>query len=136
VNDETKATDTQDTRFVLIAAGLLVLIMGTMAVLWLRERNRRQEAERQLVETRGQLRQLLGAQVQGMLGGGAPSGPAVPVDQMQFERVTLDGEPVRAIRIPAATARPLGLRPGDVLLVSEAPATRPTTAPGEGGEGP
>ena len=132
-------------RYLAMVGGLLILIIAMLAVLWVRERSRRVEAETTAAELKkenAKLQFILGMTFKG---GAAPStapaeeGPSSPPIQ-PFQRqdqvpvtVTLDGAKRAAFRLSAEGAARFGFREGDVILVM--PRAAPTSAPETTGSG-
>ena len=115
-----------DGRYFLAVGVLLVLIIAALAALWLIERSRRMEAQRELasrpqaMDLRSMLPVLRGQ-------GGAEGQLVAPVrreDQLH-RPANLDGKGVTAVLISAEAGSRLGFQPGDVVLVAEAPSTAP-----------
>ena len=128
-------------RYLVTVGGLLVLIIAMLAVLWMRERSRRVEAEAavvQLKEKAAQLPLLLSMMTRSMPGPGsapaaeepslAPIRPFQRQDQVPVT-VTLDGVKREAFCLPADGAARFGFREGDVILVV-GPKKAAASAPG------
>ena len=129
-------------RYLLLVGGLLVLIIALLAVLWVRERQQRVAAQRDLQQARAALQRIGGQDRAGSLGeallkgkllarrAGGQSGMQ-PVDRANLpaEQARLDGQPVTVLRLGAAGGQRLGLAPGDVIVVSEAPPEAEPGAP-------
>ncbi|HET6427859.1 MAG TPA: AbrB/MazE/SpoVT family DNA-binding domain-containing protein [Phycisphaerae bacterium] len=127
MNDQAPTPARNETTFLMIAGGLMVLIMALLAGLWLKASRRAAAAEDQLAQLRrrdaaslAEFKELLRSQ---------PLIPAVDRDALPTREAVLDGKPVRAFRLPADVAERIGLAPGDVVLVEPAPATAPSTGP-------
>ncbi|MFP4353578.1 MAG: EGFR-like transmembrane domain-containing protein [Phycisphaerae bacterium] len=112
-----------DGRYMLIVGGLLLAIIATLGVLWIRERRSRinlqhqtanlqqalQEAQRQA----SMAQQMLSAQLGNQLGD-----MVLPVEEA--EMVVTGDPPRREITVLAEAARRVGpFRPGDVIRVAE-----------------
>jgi hypothetical protein len=122
-------------RYLAMVGGLLVLIIAMLAVLWVRERGRRVDAEAQVMELRRES-QKLNLMLSLMTRSGAAE-PSVQPFQRQDQvpvAVTLDGARRDAYRLPAAAAERFGFREGDVILVVGAGAGS-TSAPATTGPG-
>ena len=129
-----------DTKFVIIAGSLLLVIIALLAGLWASMRIRAMRAERNAVALRSQLKLATGM---GVRFSGAPGSLDAMLNQMtskamlrhkvqreslQTEQVHLNGRDVKALRLPADAAEKFGFTPGDVIIVDEPPPTT-TTAP-------
>lgn len=116
-----------------IVSVLLVLILGALAVLWVRERNAHRRLSDQYLRDRvlwEQANQKLGAtlQQQAMRLQGRVE-PLAP-DEAIGGSATIDGRPRGVLTISPAVGRRLGLAPGTVLIVAE------PSAPEAGGGAP
>jgi len=115
-----------ETRFQVVVAALMVLIIVALAVLWLRERRSRLDAIQQLADMRSrELRTLLGAGgppgLPPLAGDAAAQGGLVrPVqrDDHVPEVLIVDGRPRRVYRISSEAGGRIGFFPGDVILVA------------------
>jgi len=132
------AVPVADAKYLIVVGALMVLIIFLLAWLWLRERRDAANARavlaiaRHSVDTQG-LQTALGR----MLGEQGALRPFQRED-LPAETVQWNGQPRIALRVSAAAGIRLGLLPGDVLVVSQppasasapasAPATRPLTA--------
>ncbi len=141
MNDESAAgASGTDTKFVIIAGSLLLLIIAMLAGLSLRMRTRAMRAERDAVALRTQLKTSTGA---GVRFSGSPESFDAMFNQMaakairrhkvqrenlRAEQVHLNGRDVKALRLSADVAEKFGFGPGDVIIVDEPPPTT-TTAP-------
>ena len=130
-------------RYLVMVGGLMILIVAMMAVLWVRERSRRVDAEAMVVELKrenAKLQLVLGMTMKSgpaMSAGPTEEGPSLPRIQ-PFQRqdqfpvpVTLNGVQREAYRLPADAAARFGFREGDVILVMPrgAPTSTPASAP-------
>ncbi len=141
MNEENAAgTSGTDTKFVIIAGSLLLVIIALLAGLALRMRTRAMRAERDVAALRSQLKFATGA---GVRFSGGPGSPDAMIQQMvakairrhkvqpenlRAEQVHLNGRDVKALRLPVDVAERFGFSPGDVIIVDE-PAPTTTTAP-------
>jgi len=118
-----------ETKYLVAVGGLMVLIIILLGALWLRERRVSMAAQRELAALRrnagagGRLQAALGR----MLSGAHPASRPLRRDELTSETVTWNGRPREVFRVSPAAGKRVGLRPGDVVVVSR-PAT---TAPGE-----
>ena len=119
-----------DTRYLLIVGILMLLIVVSLAVLWVTERNRRLTAETRAANAAATQQKIQGLLGQAVFGGG--QGSARPIDRediLTIGEATLDGRQVRALTVKSDAGWRVGLRPGDVLIVAEeSPATAPAGA--------
>jgi hypothetical protein len=113
-------------------AGLLVIIIVALSVLWFRERGARLEAEQRVQQMRkglggSNLMQLLSRQRPDALAGNPENGAArvAPAgsDDWSVRDVKLDGKEQSALVLKESAGRRLGFRPGDVVLVEKGGAT-------------
>ena len=132
MNDENAAgTSGTDTKFVMIAGSLLLVIIAMLAGLWASMRTRAMRAERDVTALRTQLKFATGA---GVRFSGSPGSPDAMLQQMvakamrrhkvqrerlQTEQVQLNGRDVKALHLPARTAENFGFLPGDVIIVDK-----------------
>ncbi len=114
--------------YLAVIGALVVVIMISLAVLWMTERLRRDAAEVELTRVKRKNTQLGDALTGGFISSGGPSG-ARPVvrDDLPQKYVTLDGRRKSALLIGASAGKRFGFQPGDVIIVSQA-QTRPATA--------
>jgi hypothetical protein len=118
-----------ETKYLMVVGGLMVLIILLLAGLWLRERRISTTARRELAALRrnvgagGRLQAALGR----MLSGAHPASRPLGRDELTSETVTWNGRPREVFRVSPAAGNRVGLRPGDVVVVS----TPATTAPAE-----
>ena len=140
MNDENAAgTSGTDTRFVIIAGSLLLVIIALLAGLWTSMRTRAMRAERDVAALQSQLKLATGA---GVRFSGGPGSLDAMLNQMtskamrrhkvqrenlRAEQVHLNGRDVKALHLPADAAEKFGFMPGDVIIVDEPPPT--TTSP-------
>lgn len=122
----------QDTRYLIVVAGLMILIMVTLAFLWITERNRRQRAEERLAEANAALTSAH-EQVQAMqliAGLGAQSGVR-PANRDDLPRQTMivNGKDCSVLLIGPGAGERFGFLPGDVICVTGQAATAPTETP-------
>ena len=121
----------QDSRYLLLVGGMLVLIIVLLGVLWMRERNARIAAEDRLARLRiqqqpGQMGQAL---QQMILRRQMEVVGAIRREDLPRERGVLDGRPVTVIHLGASGGRRLGFEPGDVVAISSEPASAPSSEP-------
>ena len=140
MNDENaKGSSEIDTRFMIVAGSLLLLIIALLAGLCLRMRTRALRAEGEAARLRTQLKLSTGAGVRfsgsqadlevmlQQMATKAMRRRAVQREDLKTEQVNLNGRDVKALRLPADAAETLGFRPGDVIIVEKTPTT--TTSP-------
>jgi hypothetical protein len=120
----------RDTWYLIAVGGLLIVIVASLAALWLMERNRRVDAERRLAEA-GQGDPLAAALSQ--MGGvrrlslpGAGPGGEIPISELVDVRtVELGGQPRKLWVLSSEAGGRLGLEPGRLYEVADPPATQP-----------
>lgn len=132
-----------DARFVLAVGVLLVVIIGMLAFLWMRERRTRIGLENDLAEVRKDSMQRMTAMqaLQGLMAQTASPGAGGGVELFSWQRdrvgdvkALVEGQPCAGVRITRQAGERLGFRPGDVICVSttatvEAPVDAPASAP-------
>ena len=128
-----------EAKSLVFIGALLVVIVAALAVLWLKERRARIEAEREMASLagRGGLQQMLGQMLQapppmGPLrpGAEAPTGPGpVRREDLYSETVEFKGRSTTVLYIAAEAGRRFGFRGGDVIVVAEEPASLPASPP-------
>jgi hypothetical protein len=96
--------------------GLLIIIIVTLAGLWVLERGKTHRARRELVQVRERFEQQ-NSQVREVLG----LNPAAPLNRNTLPRreVQYQGQPREVLLLGAIEAHRLGLEPGDVVEVVE-----------------
>jgi hypothetical protein len=131
---ETPPPAGSDTRFLVAAMALMVVVTALLAGLWLSMRARAFRAERELSRLRPQLRKA--RDVTGLferaLKEGTVTMPVVDRESLPAEAVKLDGRDVKALKINARTGESMGFAPGDVIIV-QPPAPATSAAPAGGG---
>ena len=131
MNDQSKARPTDepsgpDAKYLAVVGGLLIIIIGVLATLWLRERARRTSAEN--LTARLRVENKLAGQVflSQHIGRVEPLGRS----DWTLRQGTFDGRSRQVFVVEAKAGRRIGLRPGDVAVVAEEP--EPTTRPAGG----
>ena len=122
-----------DVKYFAFVGGLLVLIIGLLAVLWMRERTARIACRQELathVCPSESLDQLLRRAMQERQG---PPMAIQPEDYLPPQTIRLNGRPTTALRISVSAGLRLGLRAGHVIIVSPAPAGAPAATTGQAG---
>jgi len=131
--EKNAAAGQTDVKQFIVIAGLLVLIIAMLAVLWVRERGARigaeNEAARQSQRVKAIQRALMG------LASPAESGPAettdggevrpVQRDDLPVEHVEFMGRKTPVLHISPAAGQRFGFLPGDVIVVAQPPASQP-----------
>lgn len=122
---QTKVAD--DTKFFITIAVLLVLIIATLAALWMRERSARRDAQSQLNEfTQAALPDQLNNMLAQMAITRMPSTKPIDRADLQVRTVNLDGQSRQAFTVSPAAGERMGFLPGDVVIVAQ-PASQPAT---------
>jgi hypothetical protein len=122
--------------YLLTVGAMLLIIIGVLAALWMRERGARARAEEQVGQLSNLLTQNRNAMAQLMIGTAGRQAPSEGVAFRPFERedhkpvaVTLDGSARQAFVLPASGGRRFGFLPGDVIVVEqESPQTSPAAS--------
>ena len=131
---ETPPPAASDTRFLVVAMALMMVVMALLAGLWLSMHVRATRAEGELRRLRPQLEKArdMTALFERALKEGSLLEPAVDRDSLPAVAVKLNGRDVKALELDAGTGESMGFAPGDVIIVlPPAPATG--TAPAGGG---
>lgn len=116
-----------DSTYFLVVGLLLVMIIASLAVLWVRERKRRLAAEAGVARLTGQKRQMQSVLEQFVGREGALGGPAVRRTDLPSRVGLLDGQRRAIFTISVAAGERVGFEPGDVIVVAGRPATSPAT---------
>lgn len=119
-----------DTRFNLIVAVLLVLIIASLSGLWLIERNRRVRAERALADFQSQqlqaqalLSQFAGSHAPGVVvPGAAAEGQTFRRSELPSEAVVMEGKDRTMFKISPDAGERLGFQAGDIVFIADRPA--------------
>jgi len=139
MNDETKkdAPASQgsgtgqgsEARTSLILGGLMMLIAISLAGLWIIERGRSSRAEHNEAQLRMQLAPMLQQQKKMQMVGQmlAEQGGLTPIarDQLPTRPVEYDGQKRAVLLLSASLGGQIGFQPGDIIEVSQPPATQP-----------
>ena len=134
--DETKTTDPgvrPDSRFQLLTGGLLVVIVITLAGLWMMERARRARTESTMAGMRGQLaEQQKKMQTIGQMLVRQMNAPITNRSELGTIKVQWNGEKKTVLLLGEGVGKRLGFESGDVILITPGPpAMSPTTRGGE-----
>jgi len=130
-----------DGKYFAVVGALLVMICAALAVLWILERRGRLRAESDAVQLRRdlQIAAALAARGSMMSGMGAMGGAghgarlrAVQREELATQLVEYSGQPKQVLVLPAGTGRRLGFQVGDVIVVSAAVTTAPSSRPAGG----
>ncbi len=116
-----------DSRYLAIVGGLLIIIIGVLATLWLRERSRAAGLENEVyrLRRRGEQMQLAG---QVFLSQYAGKVDPLSRNEWHLEKRRFEGKLHDVFVLKASAADRLGLAPGDVAV--GASPTEPTTQRG------
>ncbi|MCE5277063.1 MAG: hypothetical protein ABFD92_08270 [Planctomycetaceae bacterium] len=130
---ESERQSNRDSLFTLAAAGLLVLIIVLLSVLWYRERQGRLAAESRVAAMAAMgagagvpVNEMLVEMVHKQAGAVQPFARA---DLERTQELVVAGQVRQALVISAAAGQRLGFLAGDVVIVDKAPAAVPATAP-------
>ena len=131
---ETPPPSSSDTRFLVAAMALMVVVTALLAGLWLSMRARAIRAEGELARLRPQLRRgrVMTALFERALKEGSLTIPIGDRDSLPAVAVKLNGRDVKALELDARTGESLGFAPGDVIIIHPPPPTT-ATAPAGGG---
>jgi len=128
-------TFTLSAGYLAMVGGLLLLIIAVLAALWIRERNRRIAAQRevvQLIEQNERDKRNLAQMMLGAMGrqiaGEAEAKPFQRQDHKPVP-VTLDGAKRQAYVLPASGAQRFGFQAGDVIVIEEESPATTSSAP-------
>jgi hypothetical protein len=134
-NQDAGGSPQTDSRYLIIVGALLLVIIGSLAALWMMERNRRITAENDLVAANGKMQSLQTALLGKMMAAG--EGAAVPPINRRLipsKEAQLGADRVRVFDVTSEAGRMIGFEPGDVIRVlpDQPPASGPSTAPAGG----
>ncbi len=130
---ENTAPDKQpasDAKYMLIVSGLLMGIVILLSVLWMRERRNVASLNAQLrVASRGAITGQFSSNDMTRMFAGRQMPQARPLqrEDLPAETVKWNGQPRTILRVSASAGQRMGLRPGDVVLVTSPPASAPAT---------
>ena len=123
--DETKTTDPgvrPDSRFQLLICGLLVVIVITLAGLWMMERARRARTESTMAGMREQLaEQQKKMQTIGQMLVRQVNAPITNRSEMGTIKVQWNGEKKTVLLLGEGIGKRLGFESGDVILITPGP---------------
>ena len=130
---ETDPPTSSDTRFLVAAMALMVVVMALLAGLWLSMRARATRAEGELARLRPQLRRGrdMTALFERAFKDGSLTIPLVDRDSLPAVAVKLNGQDVKALEVDARMGESMGFVPGDVIIV-QPPVPATSTAPAGG----
>jgi len=128
---------TSDEKFLLAVGTLLMLIIVLLAVLYLRERHHRLDAELWVAELRTTNHRLQSVMGNILMERGPFSDGPVPREELPRRVVTVDGRRRTLLLLDEDFGRQLGFAPGDWICVgpttrpaeAQTPASEPTTTP-------
>lgn len=134
-NQAKASTSAASGNFYNILMGVLLLvIIVSLTMLWMRERSRRRDAEAAIAtleETHSKFKQQAGQLMLQQFGGGPDSPAGIQRGDFEPQEVTLDGKKALAIKVSAGAGRKVGLLPGDVLVVAQAATAPAGTGPAD-----
>ncbi|MFP4053566.1 MAG: hypothetical protein ACLFV7_06865 [Phycisphaerae bacterium] len=133
---ETKPVDESppDNRYLAIVGGLLIVIVGVLATLWLRERSRAAVLENEVSRLRRQTEQM---KLAGQVFMSQYAGKVDPLGRNEWylEKRKIDGQLREVFVLKASAGQRLGLAPGDVAVVAS-PAEATTRPAGSDANDP
>jgi len=124
------SASTEQKQF-LIIGGLLVMVIATLAVLWVRERSARAAAEQRANEIAKQsqdLPQMLNSQAMAAALAQFQNSQPQPIrrEECPAREITLDGDKRTGFEISPAVGKRIGdFQPGDILLIGPAKPAPP-----------
>jgi hypothetical protein len=123
--------------YLALVGGLLFLIIATLAMLWIRERNRADDqrrraeaAETALGDTQNKMQimgQLMGGPGGHLFGGGGEKFQPFQRENVVPRKVPFEGQDRSLFTITSGFGQRIGFNPGDLIIVAPAPTTSPTT---------
>ncbi len=116
--------DKSDTRYFITAGILMVVIIATLAALWLIERRRRIGAETNLVRVNLKYSGLRAAMENPLFGLREPSVTPVQREDLPAETADYKGRPRMVLYLSAAAAERFGFNAGDLIDVADWPTTQ------------
>ena len=131
MTEPTDVKPASEYRFFVTVALLLVVIIVTLAALWRIERGKRLDAEGQLAQFQSQFQQKQLGDILGkmMIEQVPPPPQTVQRDVLPTQNLAIDGQMRAAFLLGAAAGERMGFKSGDVIIVSQAPATMPAGKP-------
>ena len=127
-----------DTLYLAVAGGLLLVICGALAILWVVERRHRVSAEVERDQLRVKLsryehfQKMGGASLLALAAGAGPAqaGPEpLRREGLVVQRVEHAGRTRDLLLVPAGVGRRLGFEVDDLILISRPPTSAPSRAP-------
>lgn len=116
-------------KYYLTVGILLVFVIGLLAVLWVRERSSRLDAQSTAAAWEMRFNQLQGALPDLLAQQAGQSVSPVSRDDLPARAARLDDRPCTVLMLGAEAGRRFGFRPGDLILVAKPPtATAPQPA--------
>ena len=131
-NQDAGASPQADSRYLIIVGALLLVIIGSLAALWMMERNRRITAENDLVAANQKTQSLQTALIGKMMAAGeGAAAPPINRKLIPYKDAQLGADRVRVFDVTTEAGRMIGFEPGDVIRVlpDQPPASGPSTAP-------
>ena len=132
-NKETTASPV-DMRFVYMVVGLLILIVLTMAGLWIIERGQKNRLQAKFNESQKQMQKRLRGQEYktqrlGTMLASQAMASRVQRGELATQEVDWNGKKRTVLLLGGEVGQGFGFQPGDVILVTAPPKTPQTTPP-------
>lgn len=120
-----------DTGYLLVVGILLVLILASMGILWMRQRQQTRQWRQRAAELRQKLDERT-MMLQQLAEFESQAVEAVQRADLPARDATVDGESRTVLLLSARRGEKLGLRPGDLVQVTApVPDTGPATRPND-----
>ncbi len=132
MEENKQSNPASDTRFFIIIGALLVVIIATLATLWMRERGRCRDLvyeNAKLAEAIDKSKAAAGLQMmmaKALAGEGQGGAKTVDRELLSRQTLTVDGRQREALMLPAAVAKRLGFEAGDLIIVGTGSTTQGT----------
>jgi hypothetical protein len=117
----------QDKTYIVTVMVLMVVILVTLAALWMMERKARRQAQADLVAARQENGRLKGMLAQMAMAQGMDQGMKVSREDLPTQTVQWDGRPRSVMVLSARTGARFGFMPGDAVVIAAPRASEPAT---------
>lgn len=123
-----------DGTYFLLVTVLMLVILASLAFLWMRERSNRIAAQadaQQLGIENTNLKEVVNRLLLADAGSSTRPADIKPISRQELLPVTMNigGQPRTVLILGAQTGKRLGLEPGDMIEVAQPPATQPSSRP-------